>query len=129
MGQQMDDGAAQLSQPGLCFELPHGLVRSSPGLLEPLPALTQGDPAPPGCEGEVLPLRYLSRGGLCLLLGRSCGQFTSVSNRSTRVHEYTHTLCDSFPCISVYTVNTEILFPFLTNFVHKQKVQFCSFLG
>lgn len=69
------------------------------------------------------------RGGLCLLLGRSCGQFTSVSNRYARMHEYTHTLCVPFPCISVYTVNTEILFPFLTNFVHRQKVQFCSSLG
>lgn len=70
MGQQMDDGAAQLSRPGLCFELPHGLVRSSPGLFEPLPALTPGDPAPPGCEGEVLPLRYLSQGGIVSSLGQ-----------------------------------------------------------
>ena len=51
---QKDDATALPSHPGLCAELPHGLMCSSPSLSEPPPALTPVDTAPPGYRGECL---------------------------------------------------------------------------
>ena len=76
---------ARGSQYKLCSELPDGLPESPPVLLTP------EDTASPWMRASVCNLGTCFRWGLCLLLGRSDVQFTSVSSTHTRVHTCTRT--------------------------------------
>lgn len=103
---QKDDVTALPSHPGLCAELPHGLVCSTPSLSEPPLALTPVDTAPPG---------YGGRGLVSWGRGYVFSWADSVASLQAFIiyvhtHTHTHKLCIPFSCILLH-VNPEILLP------------------